>query len=197
MLYRVLRIYYELKTYCLLYIIIRLVRVSKTSCIWHHIHYFVMLYTNNTIINGLQYINKLRIILEFLGPLWCNVDLIVVGFAIRTYHHYNCEFESRSWWGVLDTTLWYIVCQLLAAGGWLFPDIPVSSTNKTDQRDITDISLKAALNTITLTLSFISCFYKYVFVLIHNSVRTLNMTFHATTFTTGWIRYFEAMTPTR
>jgi hypothetical protein len=36
-------------------------------------------------------------------------DRLVVGFAttyaIRAYHHKHCEFESRSWRGVLDTTL--------------------------------------------------------------------------------------------
>jgi hypothetical protein len=31
---------------------------------------------------------------------------------------------------------------------------PVSSTNKTDHHDITDILLKVALNTITLTLIY-------------------------------------------
>jgi hypothetical protein len=34
---------------------------------------------------------------------------MVVGFtttySISAYHHYGCEFESRSWRGVLDTTL--------------------------------------------------------------------------------------------
>ena len=34
-------------------------------------------------------------------------DRMVVGFtcAISTYHHQICEFETRSWLGVLDTTL--------------------------------------------------------------------------------------------
>jgi len=31
-------------------------------------------------------------------------------------------------------------------------DIPVSSTNKTDRHDITEILLNVALNTITLTI---------------------------------------------
>jgi hypothetical protein len=26
-------------------------------------------------------------------------------YAISAYHHWSCEFESRSWQGVLDTTL--------------------------------------------------------------------------------------------
>ena len=45
----------------------------------------------------------------------------------------------------------YIVCQWLAAGGWLSPGTRISSTNKTDRHDITKILLKVALNTITLT----------------------------------------------
>jgi hypothetical protein len=36
------------------------------------------------------------------------------------------------------------------AGLWFSPGTPVSSTNKTDCHDITEILLKVALNTITL-----------------------------------------------
>jgi len=42
-------------------------------------------------------------------------DRMVVGFittyAISTYHHWCCEFESRSWQCVLDTTVCDKVCQ--------------------------------------------------------------------------------------
>ena len=34
-------------------------------------------------------------------------------FAVSAYHHYSCEFESRSWPGVLKTTLCDKVCQWL------------------------------------------------------------------------------------
>ena len=40
------------------------------------------------------------------------------------------------------------VCQWLAAGRWFSPGSPVSSINKTDRHDITEILLKVALNTI-------------------------------------------------
>ena len=53
--------------------------------------------------------------------------------------------------GVLDTTCCDKVCQWLAAGRWFSPSIPVSSTNKTDRHDITDILLKVALNTMNQT----------------------------------------------
>jgi hypothetical protein len=39
----------------------------------------------------------------------------------------------------------------LAAGQWFSPGTPVSSTNKTDRHDITEILLKVALNTTTIT----------------------------------------------
>ena len=42
-------------------------------------------------------------------------------------------------------------CQCLATGRWFSPGTPVSSTNKTDSHDITEILLKVALNTINQT----------------------------------------------
>jgi hypothetical protein len=51
-------------------------------------------------------------------------------------------------WGVLDTTLYDKVCQWLATGRWFSP---VSSTNKADLHDITEILLKVELNAITRT----------------------------------------------
>jgi hypothetical protein len=43
------------------------------------------------------------------------------------------------------TTLFNKVCQWLATGWWFSPGPPVSSTNKTDRQDITEILLKMAL----------------------------------------------------
>ena len=52
-----------------------------------------------------------------------------------------------------DTTLCDKVCQLYVAGRWFSPDTPVSSTNKTDRHDITEILLKVVLKTPYLSLS--------------------------------------------
>jgi hypothetical protein len=54
---------------------------------------------------------------------------------------------------VFDTTLCDKDCQLLATGRWFSPGTPVSSTNKTGRHDITEILLKVAVNTITLTFA--------------------------------------------
>jgi hypothetical protein len=47
--------------------------------------------------------------------------------------------RTPSWRGILDTTLYDNVCQWLATGRWFSPGTPVSSTNKTDRHDITEI----------------------------------------------------------
>ena len=56
-------------------------------------------------------------------------------------HHYSCELESGSWRCVLETTLFDKVCQWLVAGVRFSPDIPVSSSSKTDRQDKTKIML--------------------------------------------------------
>ena len=48
------------------------------------------------------------------------------------------------------------VFQWLAAGEWFSPGAPVSSTNKTDLQDITEILSKVAFNTIPLTHMYTS-----------------------------------------
>ena len=63
----------------------------------------------------------------------------------------NCEFESHSWQSVLNTALCDKVSQLFAVSQWFSPGTPVSSTNKTNCHNITEILLKVVLNTIILT----------------------------------------------
>jgi hypothetical protein len=58
------------------------------------------------------------------------------------------------------TTLCDKVCQWLAAGQWFSLGSPVSSTNKTDRHDISEILLKVSLNTIKPTN--VSCFIIYI-----------------------------------
>ena len=82
-------------------------------------------------------------------------DHMLIGFATSfatsAYHHQSCDFESRSWWGALDTTLHDKVCQLpVASGRWFSPGTPVSPTNRIDHHDITEIIVESGVNTITL-----------------------------------------------
>jgi len=81
---------------------------------------------------------------------------MVVGFtttyAISAYHHWCCELKIISI-RARCTTLCDKVCEWLATGRWFSVGTPVSSTNKTDRPDITEILLKVVLNTITLSLS--------------------------------------------
>ena len=83
------------------------------------------------------------------------IIMVVVFTTIRAssvYHYQRCEVEHRSWQGVLNATLCDKIGQLLAALRLFSPGTPVSSTNKTDRHDITEILLKVALNTITLPI---------------------------------------------
>jgi hypothetical protein len=50
-----------------------------------------------------------------------------------SYHHWCCEFESRSGRGVQH---YVIVCQWLATGWRFSPGPPVSSNNKTDHHEL-------------------------------------------------------------
>ena len=70
-------------------------------------------------------------------------------FNIWTFKRLRVWIPLRR--GVLNATLCDKVCQWLAAGRWFSPGIPVSSINTTDHHNITEILLKVALNTITLT----------------------------------------------
>jgi hypothetical protein len=59
---------------------------------------------------------------------------------------YRVHFELTTVRSVLDTTLCDKVSDLRQVGGFLHT--PVSSTNKTDSHDITEILVKVALNWI-------------------------------------------------
>jgi len=84
--------------------------------------------------------------------LWTHSSILI---PIDNCHYdvFINNIEPCSWRGVLYTTLCDKVCQLLATGRWFSSGTPVSSTNKTNCHDITEILLKVALNTIKQTTS--------------------------------------------
>jgi hypothetical protein len=82
-------------------------------------------------------------VLDVILVIFCSLFALMILSG-----HVSFEFKLRSRWGVLDTTLCDQVCQWLATGQWFYPSTLVSSTNKTDRHDITEIFLKVTLNTI-------------------------------------------------
>jgi len=88
-------------------------------------------------------------------------DRMVVKFtttyAISAYHHWCCACVRISI-RARCTTLCDKVCLWLATDRWFFLGTPVSSTNKTDRHDITEILLKVAL----YTLNWIICVFNRI-----------------------------------
>jgi hypothetical protein len=83
------------------------------------------------------------------------------GFWIYNYLCNQCLSPLMLWvrtpfmarWGVFDTTFSDKFSQWLATGRWFSLGTPVSSINKIEPHDITEILLKVALNTINLILN--------------------------------------------
>jgi len=72
------------------------------------------------------------------------------------YNYFVCRYTQNIMFKDLPirarcTTLCYKVCQWLETGRWFSPGTQVSSTDKTDRHDITEMLLKMALNTIKQT----------------------------------------------
>ena len=104
---------------------------------------------------------------------YCDRDRIIYMYGSWKYNYLCNQCLSHlklwvriplsSWWSVTETAFCYNVCQWLVAGRWFSPDTPVSSTNKTDRHDITEILLKVALNTIKQTANNEGCPWCYPF----------------------------------
>ena len=92
-----------------------------------------------------------------LGSSWSwSYGSWIYKYQCNQYLSYqSCELESHSGGCTRYNIMWYI-CQWLAAGRWFSSGTPVSSTNKTDHHDITNILLKVTLNTKALTISLIT-----------------------------------------
>jgi len=104
------------------------------------------------------------------------VDWSTTTCTFSVYHYYSCEFESRSWRGVLDAILCDKVCQWLTICFWFSPGSLVYSTNKTD---IIEILMKVALNTITLTPT-LNIFRQFKKFAVQRSKFLVQLTFNFT-----------------
>ena len=95
------------------------------------------------------------VIYEFLWYFFCMREFVIIIQVSSWQYNYLCNqcLSPLMLWVSIRarcTTLCDKVCQWLATGQWFSPGSLVSSTNKTDLLDITEILLKVALNTITL-----------------------------------------------
>jgi hypothetical protein len=97
---------------------------------------------------------------------------MVAGFtttcAIITYDHVCCEFEPRSWRGILDTTLCDEVYQWLATGQW-FPlwwlcPVIADTTSVADNSD-SFTGIFFILVVVRLTCLVLAC-YTFIFPLL-------------------------------
>ena len=134
------------------------------QCVASFVYLFLATLTPNVTFGGLltEATDEYMVCIFFIVPFSCVAVVVIVWLLDiqylcgSSYHHWSYEFESRSWRGVLDTTICNKVCDWLATGGWFSPCTLVSSTNKTDHHDIAKILLKETLNTISLrTLPFV------------------------------------------
>jgi len=127
----------------------------------------------------------------WLSPRWLYILKTGAILVLIVHTYRSCAILTtkvvssrtvRSWRGVLDTTSCDKVCQWLAADRWFSPGTPVSSINKTDRHDITELFLKVALNTTTLSLTSqikprtVSLKYRLVRVIFKKSGKFLECT---------------------
>ena len=127
--------------------------------IWHEIAYLL---GSVTFFCEIYYLNKFYLShgLSWSFRNWIyNYGLPVQSVLITTK---ICKFESHSWQGVLHTTLCDKVYQWRTRDLCFSLSTAVSSTNKADRHDITEIWLKVALNIISLILVQFSHFSTHV-----------------------------------
>ena len=136
---------------------------------------FVMFLLLVCLVPNFSYISRLSIRFSLSDFYLASFYLIMFCiWSLLQYLHFLYSFISNPahLGGVLDTTSYHQFCQRLSACRRFFPDTPVSSTNKTDRHDKTEISLKVALNTINLPL------YLFAYQCVHDDVIVIILCIH-------------------
>jgi len=114
-----------------------------------NVHYkiYLKLYKTSLKVNKISL--KVNKIFLKLHKIYFGTGVVAIIYGSWIYNKCLSPLElwvrTRSWRGVLDTTLCDRVCQWLATGRWFSSGTPVSSTNITDRHSITEILLKVAL----------------------------------------------------
>jgi hypothetical protein len=134
-----------------IYVISIIYTLKGLSWSWYSIYVISIIYTLKGLSWSWYSIYVISIIYTLKGLSW----LWSYGSWIYNYICNQCLSPLTLWvqilfrWSILDPTLCDKVCQWLVAGRWFSLDTLVSSTNKTDCYNITEILLKVALNTIS------------------------------------------------
>ena len=143
-------------------------KIAHTSCFWNNLNQVKWLLQWMMTFNSYSYGNKEKVCFSdksvfFLSTLVTSaIYVLVVRLCMCILKKYTLHSCSRL------TALCDKVCQWFKTGRWLSLDTPISSTNQTDRRDITETLLKVTLNTITPTVTLsilLSSFKQYPCVL--------------------------------
>ena len=117
----------------------------------HHIksHYNLILYYTSTYVERVsQHDNACSFIVSKITFIcsWFSFTCMFVMVITKVVSLYPSQV------GYTRYNIMHYVIKFVSdmAGQWFSPGTPVSSTNKTDRHDITEILLKVVLNTITL-----------------------------------------------
>ena len=101
-------------------------------------------------VNKMHY-PSLKVIMLYRGQRGRDgmVVWLITTYAMNAYIITDVVSSNPVQADIIDTTLCYKVCQWAVAGQWFSPCTLVSSTNKTERHDITEILMKVVLNTIS------------------------------------------------
>ena len=133
---------------------------------WNKISHYIVPYKNKSHMSKLTFKFSVSLWSVVLQKWWSVIKFVVkcwtvANISVRqpvTVDHVILVKKSLLKVGIFCTifSLCHIyvqslLCQWLATSWWFFPGPSVSSTNKTDHHDVTEILLKVALNTIKQT----------------------------------------------
>ena len=93
------------------------------------------IFTSTTLVASWYFVPRF---FKINDTMWDALDQALIYFLIG-YIYFSFNFQIKKKTRTLDATLYDNVWQWLVAGRWFSPGTPVSSTNKTDRHDITEI----------------------------------------------------------
>ena len=125
-------------------------------CSWDRVNTLIY-HLTHVVINSFLIYTKPSISCSLSKFLYSERAVVTVSYGSWIYNYLcnQCLSPLMLWVRISIrarcTPLCDKVCRWLATGRWFSLAPPVSSTNKTDRQDITEILLKVALNTIKQT----------------------------------------------